>query len=96
MTLDYWLGYWIAAFEHVRDHRDAAIPISYEALCARPQAVFSKLLEQLGIVDDDRSVETAAASFRLAPERSSDDQPDGALLRRAERLHHTLVNEPLE
>jgi len=95
-TLDYWLGYWIAAFEHVRDHPHAAIPVSYEALCARPRAVFSNLLEQLGIVVDARSVETAAASFRLPSERPSDNQPDGELLRRAERLHQTLLNEWFE
>ena len=69
MTVDYWLGYWIAAFEHVRDHREVVIPISYEALCARPQAVFGNLLEQLGIVVDDRSVDTAAASFHLPSKR---------------------------
>jgi len=93
MTLDYWLGYWIAAFEHVRNYLHVVIPISYEALCGRPHAVFSNLLEQLGIVADDRSVDIAAASFRLPSDRPSDDQPDGALLRRAEQLHQTLLNE---
>jgi hypothetical protein len=96
LTLDYWLGYWIAAFEHVREHRHVIIPISYEALCARPQAVFSNLLGHLGIAVDDRSVQAGTANFHLPLERPSDDEPDGELLRRAERLHQTLVNEPLE
>ena len=96
LTLDYWLGYWIAAFEHVWYHRAIIIPISYEALCARPQAVFGNLLEQLSIVADDRSVDTAAARFSLPAERPSDDHPDDELLRRAERLHQRLVNASLE
>jgi hypothetical protein len=96
LTLDYWLGYWIAAFEHVSEHRQILIPISYEALCAQPLEVLGNLLDQLGIVVDDRSLDTVASRFRPQFERPCDDRPDDELLRRAERLYQTLVNERLE
>lgn len=49
LTVDYWLGYWIAVLEHLLSRRDAVIPLSYEATCDAPRSALAELCARLDI-----------------------------------------------
>jgi hypothetical protein len=61
-TLDYWLAYWVAAFEHVRARRHKVRIVPYEALCADGPAVFRDLCGQI-VVEDLQAVARAGEIF---------------------------------
>jgi hypothetical protein len=91
MSLDYWLAYWIAAFEHVLARRDTGVLISYESACADPGRVLSFICDRLEIAEDGM-LPAAAGLFR--PEPAGSTKTDGAdkeLLDRALQLHRDLV-----
>jgi hypothetical protein len=35
--MDYWIAYWVAAFEHVLTHRDNVLLVAYEDACLHPE-----------------------------------------------------------
>ncbi|MDN3554789.1 sulfotransferase [Halomonas maura] len=93
--VDYWLRYWIAAYEHVlQTASKEAIFIDHLALSSRPDIQLPRLAEALGINDRERFL--AASSMFRAP--ASPPQLPGAsadLVRRANDLHAALLERAL-
>jgi hypothetical protein len=93
-TLDYWLAYWIAAFEHVLRCRDKTIVVSYEASCLDASRALSEICARLDIADEG-TLSQAAGLFRSEPSsRDGRVEVDLELLERAEHVHEALVNMP--
>lgn len=90
--LDYWLAYWIAAFEHVRARRRHLCLVVYEHLCRDAEAARS-LCREIGF--DEAEAPAVARQFS-APARASAKLPPHRLdLReRAETLYHHLAEDP--
>jgi hypothetical protein len=91
LTPNYWLGYWIAAFEYVLSHKEKVLVVSYEDSCRNARGALSTLCAHLEIADED-TLQKAASLFRAEPS-SKGGLPDAdpALLERAERLHDALL-----
>jgi hypothetical protein len=91
LTIDYWLAYWIAAFEHVLARRDAFILISYEATCAGGRDALARICAQLEIAEEGM-LDSAAELFRQPPPAQRDEIVlDPELRDRAEELHKALL-----
>lgn len=90
-SIDYWLAYWIAAFEHVLEQRDKVTVFSYEAACSDGLKTLSLLCEQLGIPDEG-ALTRAAALFNSPPQRADGVECDPTLRERAKQLHAALVS----
>jgi hypothetical protein len=91
LTINYWLGYWIAAFEHVLERRGSVLIISYEATCAHGRRALAEICKQLEIPDEGM-LDTIAALFR-APVCWPGDQAglDPELRDRAEKIYDALI-----
>ena len=92
-TLDYWLAYWIAAFEYVKARRDRLVIVSHEAVCNHGPETTDRLFAALGIEADDRKA-GVAGFFKpeAARERTYPDH-DAALREEAEGLYAELSAE---
>jgi hypothetical protein len=92
-TLDYWLGYWIAAFEHVLCHRERVVVMSYEDACADPSRALAAVRARLEIAEEG-ALPLAVARFKDAPPaRANASDVAGDLRRRAERVYDALMSE---
>lgn len=92
LTLNYWLGYWIAAFEYVLERRGGLLVVSYEATCAGGPEALAKLCHWLDIPEEGMA-NAAAEQFRApAPPSSDGAEADARLRRRAEELYRALVS----
>ena len=92
--LDFWLAYWIAAFEPVLEQADGVSLIDYDRLCVEPGAV---LAEVAGPLEVEPAGLTAQAD-RFHPPRPYDDpggQVDADLRARAAALHARLQQASL-
>jgi hypothetical protein len=93
-TLDFWLTYWCAAFEHLLAHRSARMHfISYERLCAEPvQGLFRVAtaagVERRGFVH----LEAAKYERRAAPGECA---ADGPVVDRAWAIHEALLQQSI-
>jgi sulfotransferase family protein len=95
LTIDYWLAYWIAGFEHVLLHRNNVIVVSYEASCTDPARTVEAICARLD-VDDEGLGSTVAALFRRDPPAIQGvEGVDRDLLERAEQIHAALMAERL-
>jgi len=92
-SLDYWLAYWIAAFEAVLAQRDKVHLLSYEETCAAPRDALAILCEALQIPHEEDALATAADVFRPSPpsREPAGATADPALLARAQALHDRLM-----
>ncbi len=91
LTLDYWLAYWIAAFEYIAAHRGNAIVVGYEGMCGDAPRALGRLCEQLG-VPDEGALARAAGRFRPAPPPKADPGGvDPKLSSRAEEMYQGLL-----
>src|SRR5262249_13863053 len=89
-TLDYWLAYWVAAFEHVRTRRHKVRIVPYEALCGDGPTVFRELCGQLG-VGDAQAVARASEIFRRRTDHAvSTDEVDEDLRMSSQALYTDL------
>lgn len=91
LALDYWLAYWIVAFEHILAQREKIILMSYEEFCAEPGQCLSRLCSDLDIAGGDAM---AAAASIVRPPSTRGAKPgefDPELSARATRLHEALV-----
>jgi hypothetical protein len=87
--LDYWLAYWIAAFEHIAIRRDRIHLVKYEDLCRRGVAAAADLCEILRI--DGGQAALIGKHFRPPPPLVADLEAYRSPLRdRAESLHQEL------
>ena len=88
MQSDYWLAYWIAAFENVVEHSDTVHIITQDALRQSPNTSVRALLERLGIKDNPDTDFTSYFHNRM------DTQPtelfDPELMLRAQKLYEKL------
>lgn len=91
LEIDYWLAYWIAAFEHVLARCDKLILISYEALCIDGRRGLTEICAQLEIPEEGM-LDTIASIFK-APSSPRGDKIefDRKLRGRAEELHESLI-----
>ena len=91
LQADYWLAYWIAAFEYVLAKRDNVILISYEAICTEGNRGLMALCEQLEI-QTESMVDIVASIFKVPSSRRGDNiEFDKKLRGRAEELHEALM-----
>ncbi len=91
-TLDYWLAYWIAAFEHVLERRDQdnLVLLSYEDTCMGGRAALAQLCERLEI-EANRELDAAAALIKPSPPpRAAAGDADPALAKRAAEVEARL------
>jgi hypothetical protein len=91
LKIDYWLDYWIAAFEHVLARRDKVILISYEATCAGGRHALAHICRKLEIPEEGM-LDTAASIFKTpSSPRVDKTKFDHELCDRAEQLHEALI-----
>ena len=48
-TINYWVAYWIAAYEYILNRRDSAILVSYEQTCLNARNELSAIFEKLNV-----------------------------------------------
>lgn len=96
LGLDYWLGYWIAAYEHVRARRERLILVSHEALCQAPREGLARLSAALEIAADG-DLAPAVGMYRAPTAGPGASLPahDPDLLGEAEALHAELLGSAL-
>ena len=96
LELDYWIAYWIAAFEHVLARKEAVILASYEGCCLNSTKAVEELCARLEIPADG-VLQEAAAIFRETPSAGGRDRVsvDANLMDRANTLHSALVASAL-
>jgi hypothetical protein len=88
---DYWLAYWIAAFDYVLARRDGIILLSYEAACRDARRTLADICARVGIADEG-VLPTAADRFGEPPQpRGNEVTVDPALSDRATALHASLI-----
>lgn len=91
LSFDFWLGYWVAAFEHILRSPDSLYFVSYENLCNDSESVLQAVCDHVGIGDKD-SIAAAATLVKGAEKRARlDFDPDPELYGRAQRLHRRLM-----
>jgi hypothetical protein len=88
---DYWLAYWVTAFEHIIRHQDKVLLMSYERLCEQGMTAFSALqaylqIEQAEVLDEIGTVFKAPTRYNV-----EDEMRDTDLLDRALALHRDLL-----
>jgi hypothetical protein len=90
-SLDYWIAYWVAAFDHIIRHKDEVILVSYERSCEDGLGAMRALTDCLH-VEQAGPLEAAGALFK-APTRYGVDVEvqDKDLLDRAQALHCVLL-----
>ena len=70
-SVDYWLAYWIAAFEHVAT-LDGVGFVRYEELCTAGVKGLQRVCKSLGVAADSEELQDAAAVFRSPPPPRAD------------------------
>ena len=92
LSVDYWLAYWIAAFDYVLGRSDRIILISYEAACRDGRKALDDICARADIAEDG-ALAAAAARFNEPPSpRGSEIAVDSMLRDRAEALHAALID----
>ena len=90
-SIDYWLAYWIAAFEHL-SACEGIVFLSYESLCRSPVESVTQLSRQLCIRATGSEIEDAASMLRGAtPSRKHVHSTDKELSERAMFVYRELL-----
>jgi len=91
-TLDYWLAYWIDAFEHIAAHREQVLLLSFERACGDGPATLESLARRVAPEFADPPGDIAGM-FREAPRYNMESRvQDGSLLDAAGALHRRLLD----
>lgn len=93
-TARYWLDYWCAAYAHVLDSAPPdAVLISYDRLCAEPDAELERIAACAGLGEPEkRALVAAGRRFRAPSSHASPcDDLDPQLLATAAELHGRLL-----
>jgi hypothetical protein len=91
LEIDYWLAYWIAAFEYVVERLDKVTLISYEATCADSMLSLTDICAQLEIPEEGM-LDTVASIFKApSSPRADKTEFDHKLRGRAEELYEALI-----
>lgn len=89
--LDYWLGYWLAAYTHLQRLDSGPIFVSHERQCTAGRAEMAALCDRLGL-EPGAHLDAVAAEFRPVPERPlPEDAVPAARLAEARRLYDELT-----
>ncbi len=88
--IDYWLVYWIAAFEHIASTDVNLRIVSHEGLGEGGPDAVAQLCDWIGL-EPGAHLEAMAAEFRPVVARASDLGEDQGLRRRAEALRDRLL-----
>jgi sulfotransferase family protein len=88
--IDYWLAYWIAAFEHIATLEPNLCLVSHEGLREAGPAALARLCERLGL-EPGGHLDAMAAEFRPAGTGSDDLGADPGLRERAAALHAQIL-----
>ncbi|HET7196779.1 MAG TPA: hypothetical protein VFI99_17480, partial [Nocardioides sp.] len=86
--LDYWLAYWIAAFEEVARHPGEVIVVQQDDLRARPQATMERVCSSLRI---DNAGTDFTSEFRPGADPRPEDRFSADLLARADALYERVA-----
>lgn len=89
-TADYWLAYWLAAFDHVSWHAQDVLLIAQDDLRASPVATMDALMPRLGL--DDAPGLDWARHFRAGADTRFDAMFDAVLLAEARRVYDGLMD----
>lgn len=94
--VDYWLRYWIAAYEHVLTHapRDTVF-VDHEALSQTPSQQLPRLAEALA-VDDQAAIITCSDMFHASREVESLAGATPELISRVREVHAELLERTLK
>ena len=88
---DYWLAYWLAAFQHISETRGDAVIVPYEEICADSSDTVAQLCEKIGL--NTGTVLTAATSqIRPVQYHADADKFNAALVTQARDIHQHLLN----
>jgi|KBSSwiStaDraftv2_1062776.scaffolds.fasta_scaffold00904_8 hypothetical protein len=88
---DYWLAYWIAAFDYVLARGEGVILVPYEAACHDAKHVLADICARAEIAEDG-ALPAAASRFNDSPSpRGGEFAIDAALRDRAAALHAALI-----
>lgn len=91
LEIDYWLAYWIAAFEYVLPRHDKVMLISYEATCAGGSGALTDICARLEIPEEGM-LGTVASIFKTPSlPRADKTKFDQKLRGLAEELHKALI-----
>jgi len=94
-SLDYWIAYWIAAFEHL-SKQDGIAFLSYENLCQSPENGLGKLCQHIELYVPQEAIAAAATIFRSPPDaRIQQHDANAELMNHAEQIHHNLLSRCL-
>ena len=90
-SLDYWVAYWVAAFEYLSKQADVNF-LSYENLCQDPSTKLAKLCKVLELTSSEENIHTAAGVFNAPPaKRQQEYKCDKRLVKRAEGTYRQLL-----
>jgi hypothetical protein len=87
--VQFWLRYWIAAYEHVLRNSAELVLVNFEELCTRPDEVLRALGRALGAPDDSLR-QAAARLIRPSSAGTESVAGDPALLDRAAAIYAEL------
>jgi len=90
LTMDYWVGYWVAAFEHVLTQRNAII-ISYEDTCIDGHRAIADFCAKLEIPEDGMLQKAAELFHAPPPPRDRGAEIDPKLRDHAEEVYKALL-----
>ena len=85
---DYWLAYWIAAFEEVARYEGEVVVVQQDDLRARPQATMERLCSSLRI---DSAGTDFTSEFRAGADPTPEDMFSPDLLARADALYERVT-----
>lgn len=83
---DYWLTYWISAFEDVRDNNEGLHIVAQDSVRADPQMVMEGLLERINLPADRDFREF----FRQTPDPQPEDMFSPALMAKAKDIYRDI------
>ena len=90
LTLDYWLCYWISAFEYINQFKDHLYVIPYEQTCKQGASALAQICKTLDIPTKGQ-LDAVAGMFREPSVRGERDKCDGRILERAENIYNRYL-----
>lgn len=95
LTIDYWIAYWISAYDFVLERHEDITLISYESFCNDSQRTLSDICTQLDIQEKE-PIDVLSSIIRTPRSYRNDDiHCDAELLSRAMKLYRRLFSRDL-
>jgi len=91
-SLDYWVAYWMAAFEYLAEQESITF-VSYENICQSPEKGLAKLCQRIGLQAEAGQVAAAASVVKSPPaSRRHEHTVDKDLMARSDNLYQELLS----